>query len=171
MPALPLPKYGLKSLYLFPYYQTREDYQKATGQEPPPWDARRAPKYWCDPKARESTRRNVVYDFVLATSQSGSPLAGPDGKPMLDLLVLTKDEAATVNIPPKGPGVANIPGSDLPEAPCPLRPLEPNEELFFDFGGVVTVKNVPLYSALETGFTAQDRLLLKAIARSLGIGA
>jgi len=166
VPALPLPKYGIKSLYLFPYYQTREDYQKATGQEPPPWDARRAPKYWCDPKARESIRRNVVYDLVLATSQSGSPLAGPDGKPTLDLLVLNKDEAATVNIPPNG---TNVPGADIPEIPCPLRPLDPGEELFFDIGGVVAVKNVPLYSALEVGFTAQDRLLLKAIAKSLGI--
>jgi hypothetical protein len=168
VPALPLPKYGIKSLYLFPYYQTREDYQKVTGQEPPPWDARRAPKYWCDPKARESTRRNVVYDSVLATSQSGSPLAGPDGKPMLDVLVLSKDEAATVNIPPVG---TNVPGAEVPEIPCPLRPLDADEELFFDIGGVVTVKNVPLYSALEAGFTAQDRLLLKAIARSLGINA
>ena len=26
----------------------------------------------------------MVYDPILATSQSGTPLAGPDGKPMLD---------------------------------------------------------------------------------------
>ena len=167
MPALPYPKYSLDKLYLFPYYQTREDYRRATGQEPPPWDPNRPPKYWFDPNARQSTRRNVVYDHVIATSESGKPLMGPDGKPMLDFLVLPKEEAATVNIPPKD--VSNVPGADKPEVPCPLRPLEPGEELFFDFGGIVAVKNTELYPQLEVGFTAQDRALLRAIARKLGV--
>jgi hypothetical protein len=166
VPALPYPKYGLKSLYLFPYYQTREDYRQSTGQESPAWDSRRAPKYWCDPSAGASVRRNVIYDLVLATAPNGTPLPGPDGKPQLDVLVLKKEEAATVNIPPDG---TNIPGADVPEVPCPLRPLEPGEELFFDIGGVVAVKNVALYAAMEVGFTAQDRLLLKAIGRKLGV--
>jgi len=167
VPALPYPKYSLDKLYLFPYYQTREDYRRATGQEPPPWDPNRPPKYWFDPNARLSTRRNVVYDCVIATSESGKPLMGPDGKPMLDFLVLTKEEAATVNIPPKD--VSNVPGADKPEVPCPLRPLEPGEELFFDFGGIVAVKNTELYPQLEVGFTAQDRALLRAIAQKLGV--
>ena len=88
MPALPYPKYGIKSLYLFAYYQSREDYRQATGQEPPPWDALRPPKRWCDPSARSSTRRNVVYDYALVTGPSGTPVAGPVGKPVLDVLVL-----------------------------------------------------------------------------------
>jgi hypothetical protein len=121
VPALPYPKYGLKSLYLFPYYQTREDYRQATGQEPPPWDPNRPPKYWRDASAGSSTRRNVVYDLVVATGPTGTPVAGPDGKPVLDI------------------------------------------------GGVVTVKNVTLYQALEVGFTAQDRVLLRGIARKLGV--
>ena len=166
MPALPYPKYGLKSLYLFPYYQTREDYRQATGQEPPPWDPNRPPKYWRDPSALSSPRRNVIYDYVLATGPTGTPVAGLDGKPVLDLLVLRKEDAATVNLPPLA---TNVPGADVPEVPCPLRPLEPEEELFFDIGGVVTVKNVTLYAALEVGFTAQDRLLLRGIARKLGL--
>jgi len=167
VPALPYPKYGLSNLYLFPYYQTREDYERAVGQAPPPWDPNRPPKYWFDPNARQSTRRNVVYDFVIATSESGTPLVGSDGKPMLDLLVLPKEEAATVNIPPKD--VANVPGADRPEVPCPLRALEPDEELFFDFGGIVAVKNKNLYPSLEVGFTAEDRALLRAIAAKLGV--
>ncbi len=167
MPALPYPKYALSYLYLFPYYQTREAYQKATGQEPPPWNPDRAPKYWCDPKARESTRRNVVYDFVVAYSESGAPLAGPDGKPMLEALVLGKEVAATVNIPPKQ--FTNVPGAEVPEVPMPLRPLEPNEELCFEFGGIVSVKNLDLYPLVEPGFTPEDRALLKAIARKLGV--
>ncbi len=165
MSALPYPKYGLDKLYLFPWHQTREAYRQETGEEPPPWDPRKPPKHWMDPKARFSTRRNVVYDFVLATSQSGTPLAGPDGKPMLDLLVLPKDDAASVNIPPSG---TNVPGADVPPVPAPLRALEPNEELFFDFGGVAAVRNLD-YAASENGFTAQDRALLKAIAAKLGV--
>lgn len=167
MPALPYPKYSLSHLYLFPYYQTREDYRRAVGQDPPEWDSNRPPKYWFDPNARQSARRNVVYDLVLATAENGSPLIGPDGKPMLDLLVLSKEEAATVNIPRKD--VSNVPGADRPEVPCPLRPLEPDEELFFDFGGVVAVKNRALYGQLEVGFNAEDRALLRAIAQKLGI--
>lgn len=167
MPALPYPKYSLDKLYLFPYYQTRQDYRRAVGEEPPAWDPQRPPKYWFDPNARQSTRRNVVYDNVLAVSESGSPLVGPDGKPMLDLLVLSKEEAATVNIPPKE--VSNVPGADRPEVPCPLRALDPDEELFFDFGGIVAVKNRKLYPQLEVGFTSEDRALLQAIAKKLGL--
>jgi len=167
MPALPYPKYGLDSLYLFPYYQTRDAYRKAAGEEPPPWDPRKPPKYWMDAKARLSGRRNVVYDFTLAISQSGTPLAGPDGKPMLDLLVLPKEDAATVNIPPDA---TNVPGTDVPPVPPPLRPLEPNEELFFDVGGVVAVKNLDHPYWKETaGFTQADRALLRAIAAKLGV--
>lgn len=166
VPALPYPKYSLEKLYLFPYYQTREDYQRATGQEPPPWDPNRAPKHWFDPNAAQSARRSVIYENVLALSDTGSPLVSPDGKPMLDVLVLSKEEAATVNIPPLG---TNVPGADRPEIPCPLRALDPDEELFFDFGGVVAVKNRKLFSQLETGFTADDRALLRAIAEKLGV--
>jgi hypothetical protein len=168
VPALPYPKYGVKSLYLFTYYQSREDYRAATGQEPPAWDPSRPPKRWEDPSARASTRRNVVYDYALVAGPSGTIVPGPDGKPMVDVLVLKKEEAATVNIPPMA---ANVPGADVPEVPCPLRALEPGEELFFDIGGVVAVKNVDLYSALEIGFTAQDRAMLKAIAKKLGAEA
>lgn len=166
MPALPFPKYSLGNLYLFPYYPTREDYQRATGQEPPPWNPYRQPKYWFDPAAKDSKSRRVVYERVLA-----DPPAGPDGKPMLDVLVLDREEAATVNIPPKGPGATNVPGADAPEVPVPLRPLEPDEELAFDFGGIVVVRNKHLWAELErqSGFTAEDRRLLAAIARKLGI--
>lgn len=168
MAALPYPKYGVENLYLFRYYQTREAFQLATGEEVPLWDSRRPPKHWRDVAALQSARRNVVYDAVIATAENGRPLVGADGKPVLDLLVLTKTEAATVNIPPAGPGISNVPGAEVPAVPCPLRPLDPNEELFFDFGGVVVVKNLNLYPKLEVGFTSGDRDLLRAIARRVG---
>ena len=165
MARLPYPIYGLENLYLFRRYQTRADYQKATGQEPPPFNPNRRPKYWFDPTAKDSSRRNVVYDNTLVVSEFGKPIPGPDGKPMLDLLTLPKMEAATVNIPPEG---TNIEGTDKYEELLPLRDLEPGEELFFQFGGLVAVKNVELFDALKEGFTPADRALIQAIARKVG---
>ena len=166
MARLPLPIYGLENLYLFPRYQTRADYQKATGQEPPPFDPNQRPKYWFDPTAKDSPRRNVVYDNTLVLSEFGRPIPGPDGKPMLDLLTLPKTVAATVNIPPEG---TNIEGTDKYEELLPLRDLEPGEELFFQFGGLVAVKNVELFDSLKEGFTPADRALIQAIAKKLGV--
>lgn len=166
MARLPYPIYGLENLSIFPRYQTREDYRQATGQEPPPFDPNRRPKYWFDPKAKDSQRRNVVYDNVLVVSEFGKPLPGADGKPMLDVMTLPKMEAATVNIPPQG---TNIAGADAYEVPMPLRTTEPGEEMFFQFGGIVAVKNVELFDALKEGFTAADRELIHAIARKLGV--
>lgn len=161
-------RYGIESLYLFPYFQTREDYQKATGVEPPKWDSTRPPKYWFDPAAKDSTRRNVTYDQVIAYSASGSPLFDDKGNPTLELMMLNKDEAAGVNIPPKGLGIANVSGADKPEIPPPLRALRADEELFVPFGSIVAVR---VKGTLEPdrGFTEEDRSVLLAIARKVGV--
>ena len=166
MARLPYPIYGLEHLNLYRRYQTREDYQKATGVEPPPFDENRQPKYWLDAAAAASLKRSVVYDSVIATSLTGQAVPGPDGKPMLDVLVLSKDHAASVNIPPN---FSNVPGADVPEVPMPLRALEPGEELFFQFGGVVAVKNLELFESIKEGFTAADRALIQSIAKKLGV--
>jgi hypothetical protein len=166
MARLPYPIYGLENLHLFQRYQTREDYQKATGAEPPPFDERKAPKYWFDPNAKDSVRKSVVYDnVVLVDERSGAAVPGPDGKPQLDTLLLSRDEAGTVNIPPNA---SNVPGTDVPEVPMPLRALEPGEELCFQFANVVAVRNVELFESLKEGFTAADRALIQSIARKLG---
>jgi len=170
LPALPYPKYSITNLYLFPTYATREDYQKATGQEPPAWNRYRQPKSWFDPNARQSTSRRIVYDYALASDPgNGVPLIDSQGRPQLDALVLDREEAATVNIPPKGLGMTNVPGADAPEVPAPLRALEPNEELFQDFAGIIMVKNTDLYPKSEKGFVEEDRALLKKIAEKLGV--
>ena len=161
-------QYGLEDLYLFPYYQTREAFLKATGHEAPAWDPTRPPKAWEDPKASQTQRRNVVYDFVVAYAANGALLVGADYKPTLDLLVLPKDQAATVNIPPKGPNASNVPGAEVPEVAPPLRALEPNEELFMPFPGLVAVRNKDL-QPLEYGFNRNDRRLLEEIAAKLGV--
>jgi len=161
-------RYGIERLYLFPYYQTREDFERATGVEPPKFDPLRPPKFWFDPAAKSSTRRNVAYEQVLSYAVNGSPLLGEDGKPLLEPLTIGKDEAATVNIPPKGLGMANIIGADKPEVPPPLRALHADEEFFTPIGGVIAVR---IKGTLEPdrGFTEEDRAMLVAIARKLSV--
>jgi hypothetical protein len=113
----------------------------------------------------------VVYEHALSLDpNTGALLRDAKGKPQLDALVLDRDEAGTINIPPKGPGWTNVDGAAVPEVPVPLRALESNEELFFDFASVVAVKNKDLYAQLEeVGFTQRDRDLLEGIAKKLGI--
>ena len=168
MPALPFPQYGLQHLYLFPYYQTREDYQKATGTEPPAWNPAKPPKYWFDPKAKQATKRSILYDAVITVAENGAPIPGPDSKPQTEPLLIPRDEAATVNIPPKGANVANVPGADQPEVQPPLGPLAAEEELAFGFAGIVIVKNKNLQPDPGT-FTRDDRALLAKVAAKLGV--
>lgn len=169
-----LPKYGLEELFLFRWFQTRAKYQEETGQEAPAWDPRLPPKRWLDPAAerRAQGRRSVVYQQILVVSETGLPVGGTDGKPLVDVLVLSKEQAERVNIPPDG--VANVPGADRPEVPMPLRTLEAGEELMFDpnMPGVVVVKNgLHPYWQREAvvGFTGNDRRLLVALAEKQGI--
>jgi len=170
LPALPYPNYSITHLYLFPAYATREEYQKATGQEPPAWNPYRQPKCWFDPQARQSTSRRVVYERALATNPAnGVPLFDSEGRPQLDALVLDREEAATVNIPPRGMGMTNVPGADVPEVPVPMRALEPNEELYRDWAGIIMVRNKDFFPADAAGFGKQDRELLRQIARKLGV--
>ena len=167
MAALPIPRYGLDKLYLFPYYQTRDQYKQATGEAPPAFDITRPPKYWEDPSAAKSTKRTLIYENVLACGESGMPLKDDAGNPYLEGLLILRTEAATVNIPPKMG--ANEPGTDLPEAPPPVRPLDPDEELFFDEMGIAKVRNKLLDTAKPVAFDASDRALIRAIAQKLGV--
>ena len=170
MPIQRQPFYPFDTVFLFPYYSTREEFEKATGRPAPPWDATKPPKYWFDPKAPAATRKLVVYDSVLAISENGTLLRDETTNlPQLDLLVLTKEAAASVNIPPKGVGVGNIPGSEKPEVQMPLRPLKDYEELFFRFGGTIAVRDKQFYAQTQVGFTADDRILLQSIASKLGL--
>lgn len=168
MAALPFPKYSLDKLYLFPYYQTRADYARATGEEPPEFDIARPPQYWYDPAAPGSTKRSLIYQNILAVNEKGQPLKDEKGNPFFEPVVMLKSEAGSVNIPLAV--AANEPGTEVPAAQPPLRDLDPDEELFFDFGGVVMVRNKTLAdSSAPVGFTPQDRELLKTIARKLNV--
>lgn len=167
MAALPQPRYGLHHLHLFPVYQTRADYQAATGEEPPPFDPTRPAQYWFDPEAAKSSRRVIVYERALAIDERGNPKRDENGRPYFEPLALPKAEASTVNIPYKK--AANEPSSGLPDVPVPCRELHPDEELEFGFGGIVLVRNKNFDNQEVTGFTVGDRELLRAIARKLNV--
>ncbi|MBY0508180.1 MAG: hypothetical protein K2X03_29975 [Bryobacteraceae bacterium] len=170
MPIQRQPFYPFDTLFLFPYYSTREEFEKATGRPAPPWDETKPPKYWFDPKALQAPRKVVVYDTVLAISENGTLLRDESNtRPQLDLLVLPREQAAAVNIPPKGVGAGNVPGSEKPEVQMPLRALLDYEELFLRFGGTVVVRDKQYYAQTQVGFTADDRTLLQAIAAKLGV--
>lgn len=170
MPIERQPFYPFDTVFLYPYYTTREEFERLTGRPAPPWDERKAPKFWFDPKALEAPRKAVVYDPVLAISENGTILRDASGThPELDLLVLTKEEAATVNIPALGVSAGSVPGSEKPEVPMPLRPLLDYEELFFRFGGTLVVRDKEYYESTQVGFTSEDRKILKSIALKLGV--
>lgn len=152
---IPLANYNL-----FPRYRTRDDYRKVAGLEPPPFDARRPPKYWRDTSAPLQPRNSIVYPNVILMSERGIAVPDQDGRPQLDMLVLSKAEAGMVNIPPDA---TNVEGADVPEVPMPLRDLEPGMQLEFGFGGVVRVRDTGVVEDQPGAFTAADRALLEAI--------
>jgi len=160
-------RWGIAKLYRFPYFQTREAFFEVNGQEAPPFTTERPPKYWIDEEARNSGRRIVVYENVIAYAANGSPLVGPNDQPVVESLSMFREDAFTVNIPPVG---VNIRGANQPDVPVPLRALTDDEELFFAMPGVVAVR-LKSHREPDRGFTEEDRTLLQAIARKLGLAA
>lgn len=163
--------YPISDLAMFRRFQTQEEFRKAFGQEPLPFNPNRRPKYWFDPGAKDTVLRNVTYPFTIAVTDRGMPAVGPDGKPFLESLQLPKLEAATVNIPPEG---TNIEGADPYEVQMPLKPLPAGHELTFQSGsvpggGVVSVRDTVAFAAQVEGFTVADRALLRAIGAKLGV--
>ncbi|HBY63862.1 MAG TPA: hypothetical protein DEH78_28895 [Solibacterales bacterium] len=158
---------GIDKLYLFPYFSTREEYRAAMGKEAPPYKPYKPRKHWLDPKAAENTRRYVTYERALVYAADGRPMAGPDQRPVIDELVLPKEEAGEVNLPPDADAAARA----LPEVAVPMRALESFERIEFAFGGALVVKNVILLEQMQSGFGETDRALLRAIARKLDIAA
>lgn len=162
--------YSIQTLYLFPVFQTREEYKAKVGNEPPPFDPSKPVKCWLDPQAHANPRRKIVYDNVLAIADNGAPLVDADGKPFFEPLLIDREDAGTVNIPIKD-FTGNIPEQQATgtEVPVPLRALMPNEELVMGgFGNLVTVRNKTFL--IETAhFTVDDRKVLHAIAVKLGV--
>jgi hypothetical protein len=120
---------SLRAYYKFPLYRTPEDYQRGVGGASPRFDSRRPPKFWFDPAARNpQAPRKISYDVIAYDGRTPVLLDGQ--RPFVEPMLLSREEAGTVNIPPD---VTNFPGADAPEVPMPLRALEPWAKL--EMGG------------------------------------
>jgi hypothetical protein len=159
----------ISSLNLFPTYETREAYERATGQPCPAWDASRKPKSWMDPNAKKALMvGGVPYALYPNVYVSFDQIAG---QPVWDQLGLPVTEAKTVNIPPKGEGQTNVPGADQPEVPCPMRDLTDDEVIRLGFAAIPQVwraDEMPV--AVAEGFTAEEKKLLLDAARKVLAG-
>ena len=172
MPTKPnSPQYGIDSLYLFPVYQTRDQYKAATGQEPPTFDPTKPEKGWADPNPPTAGKFVAIYQRVVAFDANGTnACVGPDGKPYFEPLVIPIEWAKSVNIPPKL--AANEPGTGVAVIQCPCRALDSDEELALGAFGLPVVRNKALWeqsTSTPTSFLESDRRLLKAIAAKLGV--
>ena len=168
LPSKPI--YGIDELYVFPWYGSQSDYFKRTGKKAP-WNPALAPKNWEDPAANDTafTKRSVVYTNTLVTDATGRVLVDSKGVPQLDLLVLPKAIAGSVNIPPDG---ANVEGADQLPIPAPLRDLDPDEEFTTNgaFGGLAVKNNRYLSThedELSTSFQNSDRSRMVRIEKML----
>lgn len=161
--------YPINNLYLFPVFQTRDEYVKATGEEAPAWNPNKPVKTWFDPAARNTTKRTFLYDNTLVTDENGMLIPDANSHPQLDQLALLREDAANVNMLPRETMVDYGPGSKVASIPVPLRDLKPNEELVFVFGGGVAVRDKDAFQSNITAFTPADRALLVKIAQKLGV--
>lgn len=172
----------LTAALAFPVYQTRSEYKKATGVEAPPYDENRKIKKWFDPNALVDGLPEVIYpNNIMLTKEKTWILR--NGSPVIRPLVLPAEEAATVNLPPEDPTGATAIQAEWIEIPCPFRDLGPDEiivvagqEMGFLSGKVLVIRNTKLFAQemaaqVEEGgkFTAADRALLQAIAKTLGV--
>jgi len=162
------PLNDVKDLYLFQWFQTQQDYERFKGSPCPPYDPSKMVKNWFDPNALSggvNPNKSILYSLTFNLSANGSILLSEDYKPFVDMLLLTRGIAATVNIPPTSVSSNEIIGI----VPCPMRPLRINEEWFVSLGGIVQVrdKTYSLSTPLETGFTQVDRQILSDIVSYL----
>lgn len=169
LPPPSQPEYELRYLYLYPFFQTRGDYEKAFGAGScPAFNPNKPPKHWLAPKPTSYTPY-VTFNRCLAVNQQNIPMKDPDGNPLLIPISVPYNDVDRVNIPPDS--YTGVPGGELnpelpPEIPCPLRALLPKEQLVFTLATWPVVRNIDLYNAqmdAQPGFQPTDRERLKRI--------
>ena len=159
----------LSVLFLFPVFSTRKEYEERTGKTCPPFDPSRPPKYWEDLSVPDN-KRVVLYERTLAVDEYNNPLTDDHGKPFFEPMVLPRQHAMTVNIPPKE--AANEHKYTY-EVAVPCRALEGDEELAFQPGVPFRIPVVfrPSLTNVDEPmtWTRGDRELLRKIAAKLGV--
>ena len=171
----------LKANPPFPLYNNRAEYKKQTGKDAPDYDPSRKLKFWEDPNAGEDGLPEIIYPNNVMTRPDGTFVL-KNGVPVVRPLVLSVEEARTVNLPPEDPS-GNTALQSSAEILVPFRDLRPDEvlvvggtEMRFLSGQQIVIRNQRLYNeamvkeAEDSGkFTSADRATLKAIAAKLGI--
>ena len=167
----------------FPACVDRADYKRKTGKEAPDYDRTRDLKFWWDASAGEDGLPEVIYQNNIMLRADGT-WALRNGAPVTKPLVMSVEEAKTVNLPPEDiTGGTQVPPAGTKTIACPFRDLQQDEvlsiagaEMGFLSGKVIVIRNVKLFSeaiakeADDSGkFTAADRAMLRAIAAKLGV--
>lgn len=99
---------AIQDLYLFPVFSTRKQYEKAFGEQPPPFDPKKPPKHWRDPSPAGDTVTYTVFDWESKTVRP---------------LTMKAEEAAAINIPG--------------EYRYPVRKVQPTPAVVIDIRGEV----------------------------------
>ncbi len=185
----------LSVLDLFPIYNSVEDYKQATGKDAPALDTTKLLKQWFDPdaltapvgpgKRADGSPNGITYGdgyglYPILILGATDPKTG-DVPVTASVVYVTRDEAATVNLPSSTHGYG---GKGFHYQPVPQRPLDSAEAVIVEmgtiqglFGGPALI-NKTLYKSPSAnqpaggggGFSESDRTLLQAIAHKLGIG-
>lgn len=149
----------LSDIYAFPYYSTRSEFEKVTGEVCPPFNINKPSKYWRDLSIKDSSKKLFEYFNTLKVSENGTLLFA-NGVPEFDSIVLTKADAMSVNIPEKVEGgniVSNLP--TLPEVQVPLdfTKIPSSYSIKVRFGGTVALVSGVDAPESSSGFTTEDR--------------
>lgn len=178
MPRKPQPlteTYGIDALHMFPYYSTREQYERETGKPCPAYIDNGRPKYWQGTVPADADP-DLSIRFKVAYNSKGGVSTAPDGSPKFSYLDLKPEEVIAVNIPQKN--VGQWPGNtSAVEIQAPMYDLLPTEKLVFQAGiagAQLKIRRDPLPGAptapsASGGFTEADRAMLKAIAGRMGL--
>ncbi len=110
-------------------FDSRQDFTKRTGAEPPPFNPLKPKKYWRDPAAPTS-RPRVTYQRTLMRWADGTPVI-ENGEPVFEPISMTPAEAAAVNIPSEEDDIRALHDPDRygykGTLAVPLRELEGDE--------------------------------------------
>lgn len=129
----------LNSHYVFPVFQTCEDYFAKTGRTCPPFDATRKVKSWYDPSPPAADEDGNVSYLLLATAKDGTPLVR-EGKPYQRTVLIPRSEAVSVNIPPKRFDGTIPDVKTIGEWGVPMRALGAGEEFYIAWGGLPAIR-------------------------------
>lgn len=167
---------NLSAAYAVPYYRTREEWQAAhPGVPMPTYDPTKQVKRWEDVNLSVGhvvNSKYVQYDRTVAlTEDFKSQAQGLDNLPFIESLLISPEDAKTVNIPPTQAAYGDKEHPDTRmEVQVPLVPLFPGERLNWYLNGVVIENTTTETAEVGDGFTAADRTLLHAIATALKVG-